>query len=110
MAQIRGLPGGFLKFGAGLDLLSDSVLGMNQDRDCCNEKQNEPAVHKTPNSTHGSGWIVQMVSTRNLKSRPWNPTNGVGGWFKFFLVQDLKYAPTVVGGITLSSGGPVERI
>jgi hypothetical protein len=31
----------------------------------------------------------------------------VGGLFKFFL-KDLKYPPTAMGGITLSSGEVVE--
>jgi len=77
------------------------------------------------NPTHGSGWIIQMVSTRNLKSRGWNPTNGswwivqilskgsevsthCHGWdyIEFGRVsrKDLKEPPTAVGGITFEFG------
>ena len=28
------------------------------------------------NTTHGSGWMIPMVSTRPCKLSTWNPTNG----------------------------------
>src|SRR5215217_4940811 len=54
---------------------------------------------KVVNPTHGSGWIVQMLSTRKLPSGVEIPPTAVGGSFKSFLREDLKYPPTAVGGI-----------
>ena len=61
----------------------------------------ECGLWKTPNPIHGSGWFIQIVSKRSLKSWPLNPTNGSWWMFKFFL-KDLNYPPTAVGGITSS--------
>ena len=55
---------------------------------------------KVLNTTHGSGWFIQIVSTQ-LKIIAFEiPPTGVGGLFKSFL-KDLKYPPTAVSGITL---------
>jgi len=41
-----------------------------------------------------------MLSTRKLLSGVEIPPTAVGGSFKYFLREDLKYPPTAVGGIT----------
>ena len=61
-------------------------------------------------STHGSGWIIQMLSNPNLSS-PSNPTNGSWWIVQILPKRDLKYPPTAVGGITvLLLDMSVERI
>ena len=59
------------------------------------EKPQRLALH---NPTPGSGWLIQILSTRNLNRSLQIPPTVVGGLFKFFL-KDLKYPPTSVGGI-----------
>src|SRR5215218_2062185 len=60
----------------------------------------EGFAQKVLNPTHGSGWFIQMLSTRKLLSGVEIPPTAVGGSFKYFLREDLKYPPTAVGGIT----------
>ena len=54
---------------------------------------------KVLNPTHGSGWFIQMLSTRSLHRSVGIPPTAVGGLFKSLLRKDLKYPPIAMGGI-----------
>src|SRR6185503_15398841 len=54
------------------------------------------------NTTHGSGWMIPMLSTRPCNYRPAIPPTAVGGWFRSYLRRPLRcdgIPPTVVGGM-----------
>ena len=51
------------------------------------------------NPTHGSGWFIQMLSTRSLHRSVGIPPTVVGGLFKSLVRKDLKYPPIAMGGI-----------
>jgi len=54
------------------------------------------------NTTHGSGWMIPMLSTRPCNYRPGIPPTAVRGWFRSFLRRPLRcdgIPPTVVGGM-----------
>ena len=56
-------------------------------------------AQKVLNPTHGSGWFIQMLSTRSLHRSVGIPPTVVGGLFKSLLRKDLKYPPIAMGGI-----------
>ena len=56
------------------------------------------------------GGLVQILSTEHYPAVVEIPPTAVGGSFKSFLREDLKYPPTAVGGITKRFRGmSVER-
>src|SRR5829696_4006422 len=65
-------------------------------------------TQKLRNPTHGSGWIIQMLSKRNTNGRLRIPPTVVGGLFKFLFEKHLKYPPAAVGGIKSAQKMSVE--
>ena len=63
-------------------------------------------THPPANPTHGSGWILQILSTETAPPRSRNPTHG-SGWILQFLSTShaplAKIPPTAVGGLFSSS-------
>jgi len=52
-----------------------------------------------PNPTHGSGWSLQILSTRPSPNLNLIPPTAVGGYFRSSLEENLNNPPTTVGGI-----------
>src|SRR5215218_6798123 len=53
---------------------------------------NKGFAQKLRNPTHGSGWIVQMLSKTKYKGTPSNPTNG--SWWIIQMLSKTKYKGT----------------
>src|SRR5215218_912389 len=53
---------------------------------------NKGFAQKLRNPTHGSGWIVQMLSKTKYKGTPSNPTNG--SWWIIQMLSKTKYKRT----------------
>jgi hypothetical protein len=56
-------------------------------------------VQKIRNPTHGSGWMIQILSTDTLIATTVIPLTAVGGYFRSLLIKELNNPPTAVGGI-----------
>ena len=67
-------------------------------------------AEKVRNPAHGSGRLIQILSTDNFLLQTVIPPTAVGGYFKLFLRRDLNHPPTAVGGIGIILSSWVERI
>ena len=73
---------------------------------CCRDLHFAPDggfAQKVRNPAHGSGRIVQVLSTKAISLASLIPPTAVGGYFKSALRLDLNNPPTAVGGIQNSS-------